>query len=320
MVANTLALAYHNLSVMLDSGVPILRSLNTVASGLDPRLRTTFLKLADTVSQGNPLAESMAQSPRIFDPLDVMLIDAAEESGNLPQAFALLSKWHEFSARITRKMLSAMILPLLLIHITAFIAPVPSLALGDWQITPYLFTVMMIILLFDLPAVAIFAIVRLTPKTGLARRVLDRLTLRIPVLGRAVYKLALSRYCWAFHMLCKAGLPVTDCAEKAASVTANAVVADLFEPAAASAKAGNPVSDGFSQNLPTEFRDIWRIGEETGQLDDVTKRLADSTGEQAEFWFNEFARWFPRFVYLLVCLVMIYYIFKNFSKIMTAAP
>ena len=143
-------------------------------------------------------------------------------------------------------MLSAMILPLVLIHVTAFIAPLPRLAFGGWQIMPYLIAVVTILLVFDLPAAIIFAIVRMTPKTGFLRRLLDQLTLRIPILGRGVYKLALSRYCWAFHMLCKAGLPITDCAQKAASVTNNAVVTDLFKPAAASAKAGNPVSDGFS--------------------------------------------------------------------------
>ena len=319
-MANTLALVYHNLSIMLDAGVPLLRSLNTVASGSNPRLRAAFLRLADTVSKGNPLAETMAQSPKTFHPLDVMLVQAAEESGNLPQALDLLSKWHEFSQRITRKMLSAMTLPLVLIHITAFVAPLPRLAFGGWQIMPYLITVATILLMFDLPAAVIFVIVRMTPKTGLARRLLDRLTLRIPILGRAVYKLALSRYCWAFHMLCGAGLPITDCADKAASATTNAVVTDLFKPAAASAKAGNPVSDGFSAKLPPDFVDIWRIGEDTGQLDDVTKRLADNNGQDAEFWLDEFARWFPRLVYALVCLVMIYYIFRNFSMIMTTMP
>ena len=319
-MANTLALAYHNLSIMLDAGVPVLRALDTVASGADPRLRAAFLRLADTVSKGNPLAETMAQSPKIFNPLDVMLVQAAEQSGNLPQALDLLSKWHEFSRRITRKMLSAMTLPLMLIHVTAFVAPLPAFALGGWQTIPYITAVGAILLLFYVPATVIFVIVRMTPRTGPARRLLDHLALRIPVLGRGVYKLALSRYCWAFHMLCGAGVPITDCAEKAASATTNAVVSDLFKPAAASVRAGDPISDGFSSKLPPDFVDIWRIGEETGQLDDVTKRLADNNGQDAEFWFDEFARWFPRLVYLLVCLVMIYYIFRNFSMIMTTMP
>lgn len=317
-MANNLALAYHNLSIMLDAGVPLLRSLNTISSGLNPHLRAAFLKLAESASKGDTLAETMTKSPNIFNPLDVLLIQAAETSGSLPESFKLLSQWHEFSGRVGKKLLSGMTLPVLLIHATAFIAPFPGFFLGNWQIKPYLFSAVRILLLFYIPAAIIFVILRMTPKTGLFRRLLDRLTLKIPLLGRAVYKLALSRYCWVFHMLIKAGVPITDCAEMAASAAGNAVVTDLVKPAAASAKAGNPVSEGFPSKLPMDFLEIWRVGEETGKLDDVTKRLADDNAEAAEFWFTEFARWLPRVIYFLVTLLMIYYIFVNFSKIMSA--
>ncbi|MHC4630660.1 MAG: type II secretion system F family protein, partial [Planctomycetota bacterium] len=124
-MSNSLALAYHNLSIMLDAGVPILRSLNTLSSGLKPRMRAAFLRLADSVSKGNTLTEEMTKSPNIFNPLDVMLIQAAEKSGSLPESFKLLSEWHEFSSRIAKKMLSGMLLPIFLLHATAFIAPFP---------------------------------------------------------------------------------------------------------------------------------------------------------------------------------------------------
>jgi len=316
-VAKSLAPAYHNLSIMLDAGVPLLRSLNTVGSGLDLRLQRDFLKLAESASKGTPLAETMAQSPKIFDPVDVMLIKAAETSGSLPESFKLLSQWHESSQRIRRKILSGMALPILLIHVMAFIVPVPGFVLGGWQIKLYLISVVEILSVFYIPAAIIFVILRMTPRTGPLRRLLDRLTLKIPLLGRAVYKLALSRYCWVFHMLIKAGVPITDCAEKAAAAAGNAVVTDLVKPAAASTKAGRPASDGLSTELPLDFLDIWRVGEETGKLDDVTKRLADNNAEAAEFWLNEFARWLPRLVYFLVCLLMIYYIFKGFAMVMT---
>ena len=314
---NTLAMAYHNLSVMLDAGVPILRSLNTVGSNLEPRTRNAFLKLADGVSNGNPLAETMSQDPRLFNPVDVMLVRAAETSGSLSEVIGLLAKWHELSGRLRRKMLSGMALPALLIAILAFVAPFPGFVLGGWEVRPFLFAAVRILLLFWVPAGLIFLIVRMTPATGPARRLLDRVVLRIPILGRAMYKLAVSRYCWVFHMLCKAGVPAMESADMAVSATGNAAVADLFRPAVESIRAGGLVCEGFSSKLPADFRDIWRVGEESGTLDDATKRLADNNTEAAEFWFDEFARWFPRLVYFLVCLVMVYYIFKNFVSITT---
>ncbi len=70
------------------------------------------------------------------------------------------------------------------------------------------------------------------------------------------------------------------------------------------------MSEGFSTKLPFELVEMWKVGEETGQLDDVTKRLANNYSEQADFWFAEFTCWFPRFIYLLICLVLIYMIFQ----------
>lgn len=315
-MAKGLALAYHNLSIMLEAGVPLLRSLKTVGSGLKPKMRRAFLRLAESASKGNTLAETMAQSPKTFDPVDVTLIRAAETAGSLPDSFKLLSEWHEFSHRIGKKILSGMILSILLIHATAFLAPVPAFALGGWQIKLYLISVVKILLLFYIPAAIIFIILRMTPKTGPLRRLLDRLTLKIPLfLGRAVYKLALSRYCWVFHVLIKAGIPITDCAEKAAAATGNAVITDLFKPAVASAKAGRPVSDGFPSKLPLDFLEIWRVGEEIGNLDDITKRLADNNAEDAEFWFTEFARWLPRLVYFFIAILMIYFVFRFYLSI-----
>jgi len=312
-------MAYHNLSMMLAAGVPLLRSLNTIGSGLDGHLRNEFLKLADAVAAGSTLAETMAQSRRTFDPLDIMLVQAAETSGSLPELLALLSRWHEFCRRIQKKLLSGMAFPIVQIHLVALIAPLPGFFLGGWQARPYLTSVMSILLLFYVPAAVIYVIRNMTPKTGPVRRGLDRLTIKIPVLGKAVYKLALSRYCWVFYMLSKAGLPITDCAEKAAAVAGNTVVTDQLRPAAASAKAGNLVSEGFSAELPPDFLNIWRVGEETGDLDNVTKRLADTNAEDAELLFVEFATWLPRLVYFLICLLIVYFIFKSFAMITSAA-
>ena len=311
----TLALAYHNLSTMLDAGVPLLRSLNTVASGLEPRVRKAFLAVADGVSKGNSLAETMSLNPRVFSPLDVMLIDAGETSGNLAELMGLLAKWHEMSRRMLRKMLSGLLLPVVILTVAAFVAPVPGFVLGDQKMGSYLFSVVSILLLFWIPAVIIVLIVRTTPKTGPLRRALDHLVLRIPLLGRAMYKLALGRFLWVFHAMCKAGVPLADCISMAISASGNAVVGDLFRPATERVKAGEPMGQALPARLPVEVVEMWKVGEETGNLDEVTRRLAEQSADAAEFWLAEFVRWFPRFVYGLICLLMIYFFIRGYSRI-----
>ena len=311
----TLTLAYQNLSTMLEAGVPLLRCLNTITSGLEPRVRKAFAAVADGVSKGNSLAETMRLNPRMFSPLDVMLIDAGETLGNLGEMMGLLARWHELSGRMFRRMLAGLMLPVVVLTIAAFVVPVPKFVLGGWRVGSYLGGVAGILLSFWIPAALIFLIVRATPKTGPFRRALDHLVLRVPLLGRAMYKLALGRFLWVFHAMCKAGVPLTDCCNMAISASGNAAVGDLFQPAAERVKAGEPMGQALPRGLPVEVVEMWKVGEETGNLDEVTRRLAEQSIEAAEFWLAEFARWFPRFVYFLICLVMIYFVFQGYSQI-----
>ncbi len=312
-MAGQRALIYNNLSVTLAAGLPILRSIPTSISGMKGTIPTAFEALAKSVSIGGGLAETMAKYPRAFSQIDVLVVEAGEVSGNLSECLKLLSHWYRFCDRLRHIVISGMMLPLILILLVAILDPATALFLGRINITQYLFQVLGTLALFYGPAAVIFAVVHLTPRTGFFRRRLDSLTLRIPVLGRAVRQLALSRYCHLFYMLFKGGLPIVQCAKKASEHTGNILITDMLSGGASSAIAGNPVSDGFSQNLPKDFIDSWQIGEQTGELDNVVRRLAKTSTEMSERVFVELGKWIPKLVYFLVCLYMVASIFKNFA-------
>jgi len=314
-VVKGLATVYDNLSTLLAAGVPLIRSLRTVSAGLRGRLRQAFVQVAETIQKGMPLTDAMGMHPKVFAQLDIMIIHAAEESGNLAESLDLLGKWYEFSKRTKSRTLSGLALPILVIHAAAFMVPMPQLILGGWDVNAYFHSVLGILAIPYILAALIIGVMRFTPETGLARRTLDRFSLTIPGLGKALYKLALSRYCWIFHITSKAGMPITECADMAIKGTGNTVVANLFTQAVASVKAGNPFSEGLSSKLPPEFLEPWRIGEETGQIDEITKRLAEKNAEAAEFWFKQFATWFPRIVYAVICAIMIVMVFRGYANI-----
>jgi type II secretory pathway component PulF len=314
-VVKGLATVYDNLSTLLAAGVPLIRSLRTVSAGLRGRLRQALVQVVESIQKGMPLTDAMGMHPKVFAQLDIMIIHAAEESGNLAESLDLLGKWYEFSKRIKSRTLSGLALPILVIHAAAFMVPMPQLILGGWDVDAYLHSVLGILAIPYILAALIIGVMRFTPETGLARRTLDRFSLTIPGLGKALYKLALSRYCWIFHITSKAGMPITECADMAIKGTGNTVVANLFTQAVASVKAGNPFSEGLSSKLPPEFLEPWRIGEETGQIDEITKRLAEKNAEAAEFWFKQFATWFPRIVYAVICAIMIVMVFRGYANI-----
>jgi type IV pilus assembly protein PilC len=150
----------------------------------------------------------------------------------------------------------------------------------------------------------IIATAHFRPRTGFLRRSLDRLILMIPVLGQAVYHLSVSRYAKAFTMLYKAGVPITECTRRAQLVTGNAVVADLFAGATVSVREGALASDGLSLRLPAEYRDLLRIGEETGELDKMADKVAEMSADRADLYFTAFASGFPKVVYFAVMIFM----------------
>lgn len=304
-MANKLATAYHNLSIMLEAGIPVQRALNTIAAGLKGELRKTFLNLVKGVSAGNCLAETMSKYPNVFATLDVMLVDAADTSGNLSESLKLLSEWYDFSNRLKNRLISGLMLPLVVIHIAALVGPLPYLFMGIINVAGYIIKVAITLALFYIPLSIILATLHLMPNTGTIRRFLDFVVLKIPIIGLAVSQLALSRYCRAFNMLYKAGIPIIQCAQQAPGVTGNVIVADVVKGGAESAQAGNMVWEGFSPKLPADFLNIWRIGEETGELDNSIKRLADNTTENAEQLFSEFVQWLPRIIYWLICAVIV---------------
>ena len=305
-----LAIVYHNLSILLDAGLPILRSLDSVTEGLQGRLKQVFVDLRKSVSQGDGISESMANHPEIFAEMDVMLLQAAELSGELPKCFKLLSQWYEFSNRIRKRILSGLLLPLLIFHIAVFIAPLPSVILGQITIARYI-TIAGGTLGFLYIFIGIMLVIpRYVRKKSSTRYFFDYLTLKIPLLGKAVRELSICRYCMGFNMMYKSGVPIIQCASKAPKLTGNTVISGLFQGGAMSAKAGNIISEGFSNKLPSEYIELWRTGEESGGLEKMIDKIAEISGDKSEHLFTEFSKWFPKFVYALVSIFVILQILR----------
>ncbi len=178
------------------------------------------------------------------------------------------------------------------------------LILGKIGFGGYVLRVLQVLAFLYIPTLLVIATTYFRPRTSFLRRFLDWLILRIPVLGQAVYHLSVSRYAKAFAMLYKAGVPITECTQRAQLVTGNAVVADLFAGATISVREGALASDGLSLRLPPEYRDLFRIGEETGELDKTADKVAEMSADRADRFFTAFASGFPKLIYFAVMIFM----------------
>ena len=299
-----LATAYHNLSTMLDAGLSILRSIDIISEGLQGNFKKVFLGTRDSISKGEGISESMKQYRRIFSDVDIMLVEAAEKSGKFPECFKLLSNWYEFRIHIMRLLIKGFALPLLIIHFLIILLPLPRVIMGMMTLDKYAQHVFGILFFLYFSIITLIFIFRMMRKAQFLRSTLDHLTLMIPVLGTGVWELSISRFSHAFNMLFKAGVPIIESLDLAPGLAGNTVVAKIFEGGSKSTQAGNPAHKGFSKRLPSEYMNLWQIGEETGELSKTVDKIAEISGDRAELYFSEFATWFPRIIYFLILIGM----------------
>lgn len=310
-----LSRVYYDLSVTLDSGLSITRAINTVTGGQRGRFQRVFSGLGKSISEGNSMADSMTEYSNVFPEMDLKLVKAAEDSGELPRCFRLLSEWYEFRIRIGRIIRTGMILPFLVIFIAAFAHPAPNLVLGNITMGEYLIKAFSILAILFVPVGIVILLMKLSEKIKFIRLILDRVVLKIPVLRSAVWQMSICRYFRGFNILHKAGVPIIEALQTAQELTGNSVVSDLVKGASKSAAAGETAYKGFSRRLPSEYLNMWDVGEQTGDLDKMVDKIAEISGDKAELYFTQFAKWLPLIVYMLIGIWMIAMVFKGYSDI-----
>jgi len=304
---------YHNLSLMLNAGMPIVRAIEKVHKR--GRFGRVFEKVQAEVATGRSLTEIVERYSGDFQPIDQILISVGEQTGQTAEMLEALSQWYEFRQRITRTALAGMMLPVFYVHAASVLLPVVPFAMGGWDVSAYFTGMLSILGVFYVPLLVVLGIVYFTPKRGALRLILDTIVLYIPLVGKAVRALSLSRYCKTFSIMYKAGVPILECARLATDSAVNAVMQRRLAGAYAMARAGEEMSSGFSRSLGEEFISIWQIGEESGELDESAARLGEMHADSAERTFKMAAKLFPFIMYLVIIGVLAFSIITFYMRL-----
>jgi type IV pilus assembly protein PilC len=310
---------YYNLSMLLNSGVPILRAIPTTGRTVRGPLRRIVGKLEQDVRAGLTFSDSMSQHPRFFDPMEIELIRTGEEAGQLSEMMGELSRWREYVLRLKRTFWLGMIYPLLMFHGAALVVPLPlllgALFLGQGEMINYLRAVLVILSFLYIPGLVILGIIYLTPKRGPLRKMLDTFVYVLPIFGKAVRDLSISRYAKTFSILYGAGVPIIKAAEQATKSCGNWLVYQQLKGGYMKAQQGEDMSKGFGRGLDAEFREVWMVGEESGDLDKSSERLGNLYADRAEFKFKALARGLPIAFYLILLTTLAFLVIKGFMGI-----
>ena len=292
------------LATLIDSGLPLLRSLNVLAKQeRDKVLKKTINSLADSVQGGSTFSDALALHPRIFNNLYVNMVKAGEVGGVLELVLTRLSEFQEKAAKIKNKVLSAMVYPIIVMtmalgimgFLLVFIVPrfeaIFHDLLGDKPLPPVTQFVLGVsnfmknhglVLLAAL--VAIVFLYNFIGRTRRGRFAIDTFKLRMPLFGNLNRKTAISRFARTLGTLVTSGVPILQALNITRETAGNAAIARAIARVHDSVKEGESIVQPMeaSNSFPPMVVSMVDVGEETGKLPDMLLKIADVYDDEVD--------------------------------------
>ena len=291
---NALVVFSRQFATMVNAGINILKCLDILeVQTKDPVLKPIIVEVRKDVVGGASLTDALAKHPNAFSKLFVSMVRAAEAGGILDSILDRLAVFLEKEQEIIGRIKGAMVYPIcvlvfaILMVIAMFIFVLPTfkdIFEGSGAqlplITRMLFALSDIIrgywyLLPTIPA-AIFFGFKAYNKTEQGRWNIDKLKLRIPVIGELVQKMAISRFSRTLGTLVNSGVPVLRALEIVAETAGNVVIANAVDEARSSVRDGQRIGQPLAASglFPQMVTQMIDIGEETGRMSEMLIKVA----------------------------------------------
>jgi type IV pilus assembly protein PilC len=292
------------LATLIDSGLPLLRSLNVLAKQeRDAVLKNTINKLADGVQGGNTFSDALALHPRIFNDLYVNMVKAGEIGGVLELVLNRLAEFQEKAAKIKNKVVAAMVYPIIVItmaiaimgFLLVFIVPKFEAIFHDMLgnrplpvITMFVINLSQLVqnhwLVIIGLLVAVVAGYKFMNRTTSGRSIIDRLKLHLPLFGDLNRKTAISRFSRTLGTLVTSGVPILQALNITRETAGNAVIAKAISQVHDSVKEGESIVQPLeaSRTFPPMVISMIDVGEETGQLPEMLLKIADVYDDEVD--------------------------------------
>src|SRR2546425_9172396 len=285
-----------NAATLLSAGVPLDRALAFPAQYASPHgLAETVRQVRRAVQGGASLAAALARHPRYFDPLFTAMVSAGEASGALDVVFASLSEHLEESAELRSQVYSALLYPALMtvvatigvIVLLGFVIPRFASILGDVGGTLPLSTRFLLgasalltkawwlWLLLGATAAYMIPSALARPET---RRRWHAARLAWPWIGDIELKYSTARVARTLGLLLKSGVPALPALKIARASATNLMVQESVDRAAAALAEGSALAPSLAGTLPPLALQMIAVGEESGRLEDLCLRVADTYG------------------------------------------
>ncbi len=289
-------------ATMINSGLPLVQSLSILAEQTEnPRFRVIITAVLNDIQSGQTLADAMRRHPRIFSDLYVNMVAAGETGGILDTILNRLAVFLEKNDALIRKIKGAMTYPAVMLVVV-----IGATTILLWKVVPVfagIFTdagmalptptrvvlalsefLQSYILFLFLGAIAAAFLVRQFYRTPGGQLAIDRLLLRIPVMGTLIRKSAVSRFTRTLGTLVSSGVSILDGLEITARTAGNRVVHDAVMKSRASIAGGATISEPLKASgvFPPMVVQMINVGEQTGGLDEMLSKIADFYDDEVD--------------------------------------
>jgi general secretion pathway protein F/type IV pilus assembly protein PilC len=285
---------YGQLGDLLHAGVPMLRALDTLTQALpQPRLRAEVQRVRGEVADGRSLADALGARPKVFATAHAAMVRAGERGGFLEDVLTSLSDFVERQDELQSKVRGAMVYPTLLVSLLTAVVlvalvwlvpqfqeflrdaekPLPTQVLfglshlvrQDWPI------------LVGILALGGFGLWG-TLRSPAGRRIWDQVRIRLPLFGKAIRMVSITRFCRVLGTMLSSGVPILEALSISKDATGSAVLAATIGRAVENVRAGEPLAEPLRASgvLPPEVVEMISVAEESNQLETVLVRIADT--------------------------------------------
>ena len=291
----SIAVFTRQLATMIDAGLPLVQSLEILASQQEsPVFKNIIRGIREDVEGGSTFAGALKKHPATFNELYTNLVVAGEEGGILDNILTRLAIYIEKSEALKKKVKSALIYPATIVGVAIivvmilmiFVIPVFETMFKQAGQTLPLPTLMVLtlsklikkyVIIFIPALIVLIYLLRKYYQTQSGRAVIDRLLLKIPVFGPLLKKFAVARFSRTLGTLVTSGVPILDGLSIVSRTSGNKTIETAILDARASIREGETISEPLNRSgiFPPMVIQMISVGESTGALDSMLSKIAD---------------------------------------------
>ncbi|HLV19848.1 MAG TPA: type II secretion system F family protein [Polyangiaceae bacterium] len=292
-------------ATMIDAGLPLVQCLEILASQQkNPHFAAVLKDVKEAVEQGATFSDSLARHPKVFDNLFVNLVHAGEVGGIHDTIMNRLSVYLEKRQKLVRQVRGALVYPSVVVVIAAgvmtvlltFVIPAFENMFADFgggkEALPKLTQIIVAIshgfvsyLPFIVLGTLLFAVgIVYTYRTPAGKRFFHDWTLRLPVIGPVMRKIAVARFTRTLGTLLQSGVPILDALEICAKTSGNVVIEAAIMYVRSRISEGKNMAEPLTETkvFPDMVVQMIAVGEQTGALDAMLNKVADFYEEETD--------------------------------------